>query len=337
MRVHEAPVLGWGALAHLAGAVPDVVPVLGDASVPTGSGRAALRIILEHLSATGVLRDRNDALLVPRWICQSVLHTAHRFSHPVLEPSPGVRAVLAYHQYGFPQDMDAVSARCSAEGLYLIEDCANVFGGTYRGRPLGTIGDAAIFSFPKLFPSLLGGALVSSDEALLERARSRCEASRRPIAGCLARWLWEVGHGSGPARRTRELGEMTYGTIDDRARPPKIALRAVAQAVRAGAIEARKRNYRAIRDRFADRPEYLEGLEVDAVPYIVPLFAPEDDLRRMESALRAAGVVTGVYHFDVARNVFEPRFVKCLWLPVHQGLDVDEVERICDVAAGAVR
>jgi len=60
---------------------------------------------------------------------------------------PATRAVIAVHLAGWPCDMDALCAVCDAQGLLLIEDCAQAHGAEYRGRRVGSFGAAAAFSF----------------------------------------------------------------------------------------------------------------------------------------------------------------------------------------------
>ncbi|WP_323142289.1 DegT/DnrJ/EryC1/StrS family aminotransferase [Massilia phyllosphaerae] len=79
---------------------------------------------------------------------------------------PGVKALVATHYFGFPQDLAALRALCDAHGIALIEDCAHAFFGEYTGRPLGSHGDYAIASSMKFFPMYEGGALVSARHAL---------------------------------------------------------------------------------------------------------------------------------------------------------------------------
>lgn len=61
--------------------------------------------------------------------------------------SSRTRAVICVHLAGRPCEMDALAAVCSENGLFLIEDCAQAHGATYRGRRVGSFGDAAAFSF----------------------------------------------------------------------------------------------------------------------------------------------------------------------------------------------
>ncbi|WP_313804089.1 DegT/DnrJ/EryC1/StrS family aminotransferase [Sphingobium sp.] len=57
------------------------------------------------------------------------------------------RAILCVHLAGWPCDMDALRALADEKGLWLVEDCAQAHGATFHGRPAGSFGDAAAFSF----------------------------------------------------------------------------------------------------------------------------------------------------------------------------------------------
>ena len=87
--------------------------------------------------------------------------------------TPRTRAVLAVHLWGNACDLDALSALCARHDLVLIEDCAQAFGVTYHGKPVGTIGALGCFSFNE-FKHIScgdGGLVLTNDEALAKRAR----------------------------------------------------------------------------------------------------------------------------------------------------------------------
>ena len=88
--------------------------------------------------------------------------------------TPRTTAIVAVHLYGLPADMDAVVTMARQKNLKIIEDCAQAHGATYKGQKVGTLGDAATFSF---YPSKnLGafgdaGAIVTNDADVASRAR----------------------------------------------------------------------------------------------------------------------------------------------------------------------
>ncbi|MDQ6672500.1 MAG: DegT/DnrJ/EryC1/StrS family aminotransferase [Chloroflexota bacterium] len=87
--------------------------------------------------------------------------------------TPRTRAVLVVHLFGQPASMDAIVASARAHGLKVLEDCAQAHGARYAGRPVGTLGDAAAFSFyPTKNLGALGdaGAVLSADAHVAEQA-----------------------------------------------------------------------------------------------------------------------------------------------------------------------
>jgi perosamine synthetase len=81
------------------------------------------------------------------------------------------RAVVPTHLYGLPCDMDRILDIAGKHGLTVIEDCAHALGASYRGHPVGALGDAAFFSFQTLKPlnTYGGGMAVVGDSGLSRR------------------------------------------------------------------------------------------------------------------------------------------------------------------------
>jgi len=330
-RVEEVEYLGLGVFKHLWGSFGQapLQDIPGSGAVYTGSGRAALRVILEHCCNKGIFRDRNDEILIPRWLCQSVIQTLQRFCQPTFTVTGNTKAVLAYHQYGFPQKMDIIAEFCSRKGLYLIEDCAHAFYSSFEGQRLGTFGNAAIFSFSKFFPSILGGGLVSGDKELLVYAKSRLADTRYSNLTYLSRWFFELSKDGLFKKISADFQEMVYAKTDAAFRIKNLSLRSVSHELENSALEKRKANYRFILDHFADRPEYFSYLEKEDIsPYVVPLFAKSEVLIKIAGNLLKNGFYSGVYHFDVNKNVLEPLFKKCVWLPMHQGVARRSLEKV---------
>ncbi len=99
--------------------------------------------------------------------------------------TPRTRAVIPVHLYGHPADLDPILAVARSAGLRVLEDCAQAHGATYHGRAVGTWGDLGCFSFyPTKNLGALGdgGAVISTDPALIERVRLLREYGWTPQA-----------------------------------------------------------------------------------------------------------------------------------------------------------
>jgi|SRR5215831_4636194 len=84
-----------------------------------------------------------------------------------------VKAVLAVDILGHPADIDAVSSVAREFGLVVVEDASQCLGAKYKGRPVGSLGDIACFSFNgnKIVTTGGGGAIVTSNSEWAAKAR----------------------------------------------------------------------------------------------------------------------------------------------------------------------
>ena len=114
--------------------------------------------------------------------------------------TPRTKAIMAVHLMGNPARMDELKAIAERHGLLLLEDCAQAFGASYKGHPVGSLGQAGAFSFnyAKIITAGEGGLIVTDDENLYKR--------------CFA--LHDQGHA--PLRQGREIGARPFMSLDFR-------------------------------------------------------------------------------------------------------------------------
>jgi len=91
--------------------------------------------------------------------------------------SAQTKAIIVQHTFGIPAEMDKILAIAKAHNLLLIEDCAHALGATYKGKALGTFGDAAFFSFgrDKVVSSVWGGAAIVNPHSRKKDMASQLE------------------------------------------------------------------------------------------------------------------------------------------------------------------
>jgi dTDP-4-amino-4,6-dideoxygalactose transaminase len=110
--------------------------------------------------------------------------------------TPRTKAIMVVHMMGNPARLDELKAIADEHGLFLIEDCAQAFGASYLGRPIGSIGHIGTFSFNvyKTITSGDGGMVITNDEDVYNRCfafhdqghlplRAGVEIGRRPFLG----------------------------------------------------------------------------------------------------------------------------------------------------------
>lgn len=93
-----------------------------------------------------------------------------------------VGAVVSVDLYGQCADNEAIERICAAHDVPLFEDAAEALGATWKGRPAGSFGRCAAFSFNgnKIITTSGGGMLVSQDKELIDRARFLSTQARDP-------------------------------------------------------------------------------------------------------------------------------------------------------------
>ncbi len=252
-------------------------------AVGVGSGTDALRIGLQALG----VGQGDDVLLTANAGVPPVAAVVAAGARPVycdvdptthtLDPSeidrnitPRTRAVLVVHLYGHAADMSAVCDAARRHGLKVLEDCAQAHGARHQARLVGTLGDAAAFSFyPTKNLGALGdaGAILTADPEVADRAR------------LLRMYGW----------RTKYVSEVhsTVSRLDD--------LQAAVLRVKLAHLdEWNARRQRLAARYFAALPDGIDGPPRDGVFHLFVVRAPRrDDLR---AYLAEHGVGTDVHY-----------------------------------------
>lgn len=121
------------------------------------------------------------------------------------------RAIFPVHYAGICAEMDAIGEIAGRYGLMVVEDAAQALGSSYRGRPAGSIGDLACFSFhaTKNIVSGEGGALLVNRPELAERAQIVWEKGtnrREFVEGRVDKYTWvDLGSSFLPSEVTAAL------------------------------------------------------------------------------------------------------------------------------------
>ena len=156
-------------------------------AVGVGSGTDALQLAL----TTCGVGSGDEVITVPHTAVATVAAIELASARPVLvdidpvrytlDPArleaaitPHTRAVIPVHLYGCPADLSPILEIAHQHNLYVVEDCAQAHGAEYRGRPVGSWGHVAAFSFyptKNLGACGDGGMVVTNDPELAERAR----------------------------------------------------------------------------------------------------------------------------------------------------------------------
>ena len=177
--------------------------------------------------------------------------------------SDRTRAVMLAHTLGNPFDLDAVDAFAERHDLWLIEDCCDAVGATYRGRQVGTFGDLATVSFYPAHHITMGeGGCVLTDDPRAEASWSSRSATGAATAGaspgkdntCGKRFDWQLGELPVGYDHKYTYSHIGYNlkVTDMQAAVGVAQLRKLPDF-----IEARRRNFQVLHGRGPPRPGRL--------------------------------------------------------------------------------
>jgi dTDP-4-amino-4,6-dideoxygalactose transaminase len=299
----------------------------GDAVICPAFTFCATAEVVALAGATPVMADVRDGTFnLDPASCERAVATAKRLG---LKP----RAIIPVDLFGLPADHAAIAAIANTHGLEVLDDAAQSFGATYRGRKLGTLAGATATSFFPAKPLSCygdGGAIFTEDDALAARIRSLRV------------------HGESPNDKYDALHIGITGRLDTiqaailleklKIFPEEIVARnAVAQRYAAGL------------DRVATVPRVgNEATSVWAQYTIRPAPGRRDALA---AALKAQGIPTGIYYakplhrqaayrgFPVADGgvpVSERLAGEVISLPMHAYLEAPVQDRIIAAVGGAL-
>jgi dTDP-4-amino-4,6-dideoxygalactose transaminase len=196
--------------------------------------------------------------------------------------TPLTRAIIPVHMRGLPCQMDELMAVARRHDLKVLEDVAQANGGEYRGRKLGAIGDAGIFSFQhyKVMTAGEGGMVITDDETVYKRA-----AFRHDSALC----FWREGSGDRPfAGENSRMDEM----------------RGAVGLTQFGKMPAILAKTRALKRRLVAQLREVRGIQVQRVAdaagdcglSAIFYLPTAEEAKRFARALGAEGIPTGTIY-----------------------------------------
>lgn len=303
--------------------------------VYTFSGKSAIAILLRYFRSIGDLGSRADQILVPHWLGGWVYMSMHEYCFPTTTLNSLVKGIFVYHQWGFPQNMDDIMEFCRQNGLFCIEDCAHAFKSYYKGKRVGTFGNASLFSLAKFFPCVVGGAVYTEDPRIKKFVEDVLKEDDAPLGR--RAFNQRILFDSNPSARNRKEVVRYYAVYDKIMKIKPYALAVVRHDVMQDNLKRRQRNYNILRQEF-DGYDFVETLPIDDVmPWVFPLFLDGGLRDRVVQSLRKNNIESGAYHFDVNRNMLKPDFRKCVPIPCHQGLSEDDMTQIIEIIKRAMR
>jgi hypothetical protein len=260
---------------------------------------------------------------------------------PFIFPSSTVssksKLMLIYHQYGFPQNMNKVLDYSDAHNLITIEDCAHALNSKYNDKQLGSFGDFTIFSYSKFVNCYVLGGVSYKDKGFGEflNLKKNYSSILLPYFNEKVKRFSEYNFSSSVLKNWQQyLLNMSFSVYGQTPKYTKKSLKIYLKNNKRE-IEIREKRYQYVLDIFQNTGIF-DHLESDNIcPYVIPIIAKEQDMKKIVDKLQTINIKTGIFQFDVKRVFYEPHFVSALLLQCGSRLNeasflnqVDIVKRI---------
>jgi perosamine synthetase len=238
-----------------------------------------------------------------------------------------VSAIVPVHLYGLPADMDRFRELADEYDAALVADAAQAHGASYGGEPVGSLADAATFSFYPTKNMTTGeGGMVTTDDPDVADALERFIDHGRPVDGDSYEHV-ELGHNYRMTNLAAAIGRAQLEKLPE-------------------FTETRRENAAALDAALADTPLRTPTEPDDRRHAYHQYTVRTDDREAVRDRFDECGVGSAVYYPELIPEldayegaahslpVAERLTDEVLSLPVHPGLDEAALERIADAAAG---
>jgi dTDP-4-amino-4,6-dideoxygalactose transaminase len=292
------------------------------------SGTAALHLAL---AAMGI--GPGHEVIIPSFVCSALLNAvAYTGAVPVpadiddttlnLDPQDGARrmsrrtrAVILPHMFGLPADVD----RFLGLGVPIIEDCAQSIGAVHGSRAVGSIGQAAVFSFyaTKVIATGEGGMVATPSRELAARVKDLKTYDRRDDPA--TRFNFKLTDIQAAIGRV-QLGRL--GTFISRRRAIARSYRSAFQnlPVRPPPDEAGHIFFRYVLDIGTDCTDFIRRAAQAGIGCDRPVYIPLHRLLKLDGFPRT-----------------ERAWRQCVSIPIYPSLTDADVERIISVVSGLLK
>jgi len=316
-------------------------------AVAVSSGTAAL-----HLALLAVGVKSGDEVIVPALTfvatANAALYCGARpvfgdicgADTPLLDPddverkiTSRTRAIVPVHYGGYSCDMDALRDLAERHAIHLIDDAAHAIGSTWKGHPVGSLAEAACFSFfaNKNLVTGEGGMVATNDDDIAAFVRTN------------------RSHGMTAASYDKHRGHaFTYDVVSTGYNYRLTEIESALGLVQLRKLERNNARRRELVQRYRDLLGEIDGLVLpfagrddESACHLFAVVLPESaDRQRIQEGLKAAGIQSSIHYpsipgFSAFRERYEanvPRVdeiaARLLTLPLHPLMSIEDVELV---------
>lgn len=300
---------------------------LGVDLIPFSCGRAVLVLALRCLNL-----NRMDEILVPPFMCQAVLSALSRSVFPTMTFSNRTKAILVYHQFGFPQKIDEIESLAQKKGWIIVNDACNTLFSEYYGRKIIEWGDFGLLSFPKIYSCALGGAFFSKNQSLKKEILGEYLDKideHQLLIDQVYEQLVDIFSAEVSDLDQVEIQKI-YGGLPSILSFPSKALLKLPKTMQEimKDVERRENIFQNIRALIPEMIPEVKNCRV--VPTAIPIKLSNDRGEDIcKEILHQFSIQTTILHFDFNMNMLNPRYEKSVIINLQKDYTQDQIEGVC--------
>lgn len=297
---------------------------------PFSCARAAL---VYGLRGLGI--GRMDEILVPPFLGYCVLSALARSSFASISVSSRTKAILVFHQFGYPQNIEEIRKAALKNKWVIVNNCSNTIFSSYRGELILNWGDFSVLSLSKLFHCILGGGLVSGRPEIRNLLKDNYpylffkHLNRANMAYDM---LSKFKNGLLGPESGFEV-DAVFGYLPEVVSIPAntlVTLPGTVEEIR-NEIARRKRLLKIVGNKMPGRVPVCRD-EEEVVPFSIPVMADPSHLEEISRVIRKElEVEAPILHFDYSRNMLDPDYRRSLIIGCHKDWTEEIVEKICGI------
>ena len=290
--------------------------------IPFSCARSATVVGLKSLGLT-----RLEEMLIPSYLGQCVLSALSKCTFPSLTLSDRTKAIMVFHQFGFPQNIDEIKTLANDKKLFILNNCAHSLYPTKENHLTSDLVDFSVVSFSKFFPCALGWG-AATQNADLSSKMSELSSQASDWSSTALRTMRDYYSGNIKKENISFEINALYGYLPDAYAFPEEILHSLPTSSEAiqNDIKHRKGIWELAKNAIGDS---LPSASSDFIPFAVPLLAEETKLINISNwIMEKFSIEAPVLHFDTHCNMLNPNYKKALIIGCHSQWDTDIVDEI---------
>lgn len=303
------------------------------------SGKSSFSVLIDYFKSIGIIKDKNASVFMPKWIGSPVYQEIAGKAIPSSSSQAQHDIYVMYHQYGFPQNVNAYLGEIKGKNPIIIEDCAHRIEGPVIDNTKHNIETYAIYSLTKFTFAFMLGGIYTTDKNFHQWISGWENGKKNSILMNLFKLIDEY-HIRTRKFEKRDLytkiRKMYFSIFNEYPRPLDISISLFKNNIN-DEVNRRTSIYKYITSQLSEFNILPENWDKVKSPYAIPLRINDEKTSKLLLSLNEMNIRANQYNFDYALNNLNPLFEKSLVIPCNSDLSDIQVELLCEKIVAQIK